>query len=449
MSETAPVMPCNLFHSSAVAGDMARLLGAPHYSYRFAEQHFLDMFKARGLLSTRLSMPEYYATPDAFPPGVMDPSLPSLQLVFRSTEELRLLKFARNVCCFAWEFDVLKDGSLPGEHPFLNQARMLRLCDEVWVPSEYTGRVLARHGVERVEVIPAPIPVPPARLGRQASLASLGATAVATLAHNFLLSRPANRALCEERTHTLLEWLAPRLTVPGAAVYLTVLNPEDFRKNLDGLLRGFAAFSARHPEAVLLVKTLTSPERFGLLDVVSDVVPNKFANGTTIECDRIALFNAYLSDAQMTALYSLADFYLCTSVAEGQNLPLLEAMAHGCVPVTTVNTAMHDYITPDNAVPVHAAPVRADTVHLAGSIARLPYDVHRASPGDVEAALLASRRLAPARRAAMAEAAREAVVRRYGPDAVWPLVERRIAALTGGAALAPPGAERGERGRAA
>ena len=71
---------------------------------------------------------------------------------------------------------------------------------------------------------------------------------------------------------------------------------------------------------------------------------NKFANGTTIESDRIAFFNAFLSEAQMTALYSLADFYLCTSVAEGQNLPLLEAMAHGTVPVTTANTAMLDYI---------------------------------------------------------------------------------------------------------
>ena len=437
MVETRLPVPCNLFHSSSVDGEMAQLLGAPHYSYRFAEERFLAMFRAHLLPPTRLRMPEYYATAEAFPLGAIDPALPSLHLIFRSTEQLRLLKFAVNVCCFAWEFDVLKDGSLPGEHPFLNQVRMLQLCDEVWVPSEYTAAVLRRYGLTRVVTIPAPIPAGSRRVSRAQALASLGAVAVVTLAHNFLLSRPANRALCESRTSTLLEWLAPRLQ--GAArpsIYLAVLNPEDFRKNLDPLLRGFAAFAADREDAILLVKTLTSANRFHLLDVVSDVVPNKFANGTTIESDRIAFFNAYLSEAQMTALYSLADFYLCTSVAEGQNLPLLEAMAHGTVPVTTANTAMTDYIDAADAVLIEAAPVPSDTVHLAGAIAGRPFSVHRASPESVHAALVASHALDEPARAALAEAARARVERRYAQEAVWPLVVERIGALIQGARAA-------------
>ena len=430
MLETGLPATCNLFHSSAVDGEMAQLLGAPHYSYRFAEDRFLAMFRAHAMPPARLRMPEYYATPDAFPPGAIDPALPSVHLIFRSTEQLRLLKFAVNVCCFAWEFDVLKDGSLPGEHPFLNQARMLRLCEEVWVPSEYTARVLRRHGLERVVTIPAPIPADAPRVGRAAALASLGSVAVATLAHNFLLSRPANRALCEGRTHTLLEWLAPRLQTARPSIYLAVLNPEDFRKNLDPMLRGFAAFAAGREDAVLLVKCLTSASRFPLLDVVSDVIAHKFANGTTIESDSVAFFNAYLSETQMTALYSLADFYLCTSVAEGQNLPLLEAMAHATVPVTTANTAMLDYIDPAHAVVINAPAVPSDTVHLAGSVAGRPFSVHKASPEDVHAALVASHALAPEARGAMGRAASAVVRRRYAQEAVWPLVQERIGELT-------------------
>ena len=184
---------------------------------------------------------------------------------------------------------------------------------------------------------------------------------------------------------------------------------------------------------MLLVKTLTSASRFPLLDVVSDVVPNKFANGTTIESDRIAFFNAFLTEAQMTALYSLADFYLCTSVAEGQNLPLLEAMAHGTVPVTTANTAMLDYIDPAHAVVVRAPPVPSDTVHLAGAVAGRPYSVHKAAPEDVHAALVASQALGPEARAAMGSAASAVVRRRYAQEAVWPLVQERIGALTAAA----------------
>ena len=139
---------------------MPAVLGAPHYSYRFAEAKFLALFDRRDMAPGKLVMPEYYNGPQAFAPGVFDVALPTLHLIFRSTEQIRLLKFALNICCFAWEFDVLKDATLVNEHPFLNQKRMLELCDEVWVPSHYTGNVLRAHGLAHSVCIPAPVPMP-------------------------------------------------------------------------------------------------------------------------------------------------------------------------------------------------------------------------------------------------------------------------------------------------
>ena len=92
---------CNLYHSSAVDGEIAQLLGAPHYSYRFAEGKFTSAFKTKGLISTKLTMPEYYGSADAIPASMRKAGAPFIHMIFRSTEQIRLLKFAWNVCCFA------------------------------------------------------------------------------------------------------------------------------------------------------------------------------------------------------------------------------------------------------------------------------------------------------------------------------------------------------------
>ena len=67
-------------------------------------------------------------------------------------------------------------------------------------------------------------------------------------------------------------------------------------------------------------------------------------------CERVLLTTDALSRAEMDCLYEAAAFYVCTSNAEGQNLPLIEAMGHGVVPVSVNHTAMRDYVTPENAI---------------------------------------------------------------------------------------------------
>lgn len=421
----------NFYYSSATEGDLSSLLGAPHYSYRFAESKFMSVFAEKRVTVNKLLMPEYYNTADALPESIHRSGLPDVHLIFRSTEQIRLLKFAWNVCCFAWEFEVIKDRTEIDEHPFLNQKRMLGLCDEIWVPCGYTKSVLEAHGLGNIHVVPAPIaPGPDDAPPVLDALARLGHVTVVPLDYNFLRSQAQNRAACGERSITFLEYIGTRLKACAKLrIYLTVLNPEDFRKNLDAMLRAFDHFSRRRDDAVLVVKVLTASSRFHLLDVLSDVIPKKMASGAAFRSDNIVFFNDFLSEAELSSLYSIADHYLCTSLCEGQNLPLLEAMAHGVVPVTGVNTAMTDYINTDNAVVIRDHRELNDCVHLAGTIARRPFFVQRSRVEDIHDALERSVELSRARYAAMSAHARQVTRAKFAPDAVWNAISARLAAI--------------------
>jgi glycosyltransferase involved in cell wall biosynthesis len=423
----------NLYHSSAVEGSLSDVLGAPHYSYRFAEAKFMAAFAAHGRHSIKLAMPEYYASEEALQPGMRGENLPSAHLIFRPTEQIRLLKFAWNICCFAWEFDVLKDDTRLGEHPFLNQKRMLGLCDEVWVPCSFTQEVLERHGIANVHVIPAPIETP-ARGHTEflTALAEIGNLSVAPLHHNFLNSKKENAAACAERSSTLGIYLTQHMKDHDAIkIYLTILNPEDSRKNLDAMLRAFDYFAKKLPSAVLLVKVLTSAKRFSLFEVLGDVVPHKLVSGSVFASKNIVFFNDFLSDAELSTLYGIADFYLCASIAEGQNLPLLEAMSHGVVPVTTANTAMQDYIRPDNALVIAGESVANRNPHLAGTIAGKPFNVALSGVMDIYRALLASMDLTSAQYGQLSSAARRVVREKFSIEAVWPAMRARFSDIAG------------------
>ena len=429
LRETGPAK-FNFYYSSAVEGDLGNLLGSPHYSYRFAEAKFVSMLTSYKVNAHKLKMPEYYNTAAAIPKSMRLDDASDLHLIFRSAEQIRLLKFAWNIACFAWEFDVIKDETQIDEHPFLNQKRMLALCNEIWVPCSYTKSVLERYGLTNVHVIPAPITIGPKRPSVRAALSHLADVVVAPLHFNFLRSQSQNRAACRRGLSTLGEWIGrsiEQFDVPR--VYLTILNPEDFRKNLDALLRAFYHFSNQHRESILMVKVLTSAARFDLLDVLSDVVPKKMASGTVFGSENIVFFNDFLSESQMRHLFALADFYLSASLCEGQNLPLLEAMTHGIVPVTTANTAMADYIDANNAVIIKDHLVLNDCVHLAGTIAGRPFSIRRSEVGDIHDGLQRSAMLTPARYTAMAARGKRMIRERYAPDAVWSNIRARLATI--------------------
>lgn len=412
-------MSLNLFYSSAVEGDVSGLLGLAHYSYRFAEANFVRMFKNKRLHIKKLRMPEFYRTVDDLPGAHRSQGRRDIHLMFRSTEQFRLLKPARNISCFAWEFDVMKDSSDFDEHPFLNQVRMLTLCDEIWVPCTYTQNVLHKHGLERVRHIPAPLDIPrwprPVVTDVQETFRNVPAV---SMRHNPL--RPAEREAELGRTASTLGSFLARTAQDGRkpTVFLSILNPDDWRKNLPVLIQSFHRFSTGTPGAVLLVKLVSSPQRT-LEDVVAHTVIQRLSHYAPIRNDRMIFFSKYLSNTEMSELYDLADFYFGVPIAEGQNLPLLEAMAHGVVPVTTNVTAMLDYIDENNSIVVETRRTENTVPLLAASFAQKPYAIDIATEAAAVAALARAATMGPDEYAERSRRARATVERQFSEASVW------------------------------
>ena len=112
------------------------------------------------------------------------------------------------------------------------------------------------------------------------------------------------------------------------------------RKNVSGLLAGFARVAAERPDLDLV---LAGPSGWG--DALGD--------GPRPPADRVRALG-FVSDADLAALYRGATAFAYPSLREGFGLPVLEAMAHGAPVLSTTGTPMADVagdagvlVTPD------------------------------------------------------------------------------------------------------
>ncbi len=326
-------------------------LGSANYSYAFAAKGFLEAIETAGVDPIGLLHPECIANgPDFFDADAC------VHLRFSPPDDPRLVKGATNILLFAWEFDELPNGQ-NWLHPFSDRKAMIERFDEVWMPSRHGQRVIS--SITNAEVRYVPSPVLPGlnprfwtngRFNRlSASKASLPAVEFVPLAV-FPQRQPQAIAWATREALTLPDLI--KKAPPKTKFFLTVVNPHDQRKNLRPLLEAFASFARENPDAILLVKSSAHDfTTYGINDLIfthqlarQEEVLEAFISRNIWIC------NEKLSDDDLDRLYGLADYYICSPIAEGQNLPLLEAMLRGCIPITPCHTAMLDYITSENAV---------------------------------------------------------------------------------------------------
>ena len=142
------------------------------------------------------------------------------------------------------------------------------------------------------------------------------------------------------------------------------------------------------------------------------------------------LIGGYLTDLEMSNLMNGSDFYLCASIAEGQNIPILEAMYHGCLPISTRNTAMADYLTDENCVVVPERRFPRPVSGLAADVSTRRYSVDFADRFSIASAISVALSLTPAEIRRRAKSARMVVAERFGVEAVAPRVLRRLAEIS-------------------
>lgn len=398
---------------------LATRIAKADYSYGFAMRGFRDALARIGVPHVLLPRPELIA-------DIRDRSdaAINLHLAFYPPERLRLLKGAFNILCFAWEFDRLR---LPAEttdpHAFADQATMLNRADMLWMPSAHGAAAVAGSVDVPVRTVPAPLPeqidvAPRAHPPAPARLATL-ADGLARIAWQPLAVLPR---LQVEMDHASALRRRPLGRVIEAVardgppvVFVTVLNLHDYRKQLRPMLEGFAAFAATRRNALLLVKAST-PAR-GLRPINELLLAEQLSapgeRAPPLLSDRIWLTDDVLTREEMDLLHDVAAFAVCTAHAEGQNLPLLEAMGRGAVPVSVDHTAMADYVRQDNAVTV-ASTRRPFDLRLSRRYGMFGLETNFVSAADVHAALDAAMAMPAADYAARSAAALATVRDRYG-----------------------------------
>ena len=417
-------------------------LGLPHYSYGIVCKKFLSMFEETGIQVAELPMPEIYPSYRDLRRPTGDQSRP-IHLMFKAFDEFRLLKGAYNIAHVAWEY-----GSLPSfetmpqlhpkrAYPLNDYIAALKLVNEIWVGCSFTKDTLTRAGLSNVHVIPAPIDMP------EESARAAGEEE--SPFHDSFMHGPLQiidatrssimRGQVEDPAPTPGEGLFMRIAdrkLRGGKVFLSIFNPHDPRKNPGPMLAGFQRYcQKRRPSDLLILKILVDGKYNTLDDVLRVILPRRcresLGSFDLVDCENIVLVCGVMSEPEMDRLYDAVDFYLCTSSAEGQNLPLLEAMARGVVPIAPATTAMADYISEDNSVVVPATEVpvydsAASAYGLAGA---------RWQEVSAQEVALAVERAAALDRGTFAKraAAVQMVAERYAPVAVARLVRQRLDAI--------------------
>jgi glycosyltransferase involved in cell wall biosynthesis len=423
-----------IFYSSEKTATPAVQAGNAHYSYQYAEDALMGLLHSAGYQTADVREPQNYKHPKAFRELLQCTPEEAVHIAFRSPENVRVMQGARNICHFAWEFEVMRDSGLVTESILENQVHMLSLMDEIWVACEFSRRVLQNYGLAQTFVVPAPVVDDnlPKRLSFKEALEPIDA--LPTLP--FLLISGLSRELNSEIVTPLMQPLSDRRTIrdrvcgAGGRIFLAVLNPHDLRKNLLNLIEGFQIASDSLPSNdTLIIKLIVSNQGEFRNNGLFDHVMPQFHGSLSYQDPRIVIIMDYLSDEQMNALFCLADYYVSASHCEGFNRPLLQAMSFGTVPVSTQNTAMADYLDEANAIVISERRYVSPIAGMAGDVARVSYSIDFATRFDVAKALRAAMSQRDDQHAAMSEAARQTVLSRYGGKEILRLVQARLDAF--------------------
>lgn len=337
-------------------------MGKADYSYAFAMRGFIRALEDMGRNYTVIKHPEFVSDIRE-----QSNSKINIHLGFYPAERLRLLKGAYNINCFAWEFDRLRllEETI-SYHAFADQTTMLNLVDEVWAPSKHGALAIAQTVSKPVYTVAAPIlgdlrptsrDAPPSIARIRSLAAKLDKISWQPLAVFSRVQTVMNQAAAQ-RSASLFNVLKRMNVEQNHLIFVSILNVHDWRKQLYPLLEGFIQVRDSCPNATLLIKASTPLKDKHPINshVLGEQIEDSGSLPRPLVSDRVWITDEVFTREEMNALFDLGAFYVCTSYAEGQNLPLLEAMGRGSVPVSVNHTAMADYITQETGIVIHSEP---------------------------------------------------------------------------------------------
>ncbi|MGD0275000.1 MAG: hypothetical protein ABSB79_02920 [Syntrophales bacterium] len=115
------------------------------------KHRLIELLSANSLTTQEIIRPEIYKHDISF--GFLPHfKRGDIHLIFKSFENIRILKNAYNICVVSWHLDAINVES-PNSVPLANHYRMLSLLDEIWVLSKPQKEILNRYGFFNVHLV--------------------------------------------------------------------------------------------------------------------------------------------------------------------------------------------------------------------------------------------------------------------------------------------------------
>ncbi|HTU18677.1 MAG TPA: hypothetical protein VMG10_11500 [Gemmataceae bacterium] len=407
-SDAAPADPARrraiLLTSYQTGATRGKNLGVPGYSYDLVAQLFVPLLARWGevIPVAREAGPLEAAAQDARRRG-LDP----VHVSFLPFQDFCPAPSVPNVIVPAWEFPDAPDHVFDG-NPHNDWLAASRKCDLVLVGGQFTVETLQRAGIHTpIRIVPVPTPddyfriptwladrsiripysayvfphpdVPAAALwdapeaseeersqpaalspGRmrdtmRSTYSQYVKPLVPPTAHTWIkaIARKAGRNAWERYVESCRR---PHVDLSGV-VYSCIFNPGDGRKNWEDLFSGFIWGLREHGDAALVVKLVTK-ERIW----IDRILMYYRRLGLAHRC-KIVLLTDYLAPEHMLELVRASAYYLTTTRAEGNCLPVMNYLAAGRPCVAPCHTALSDYFTREMGFIVEAHPEPAIWPH--------------------------------------------------------------------------------------
>lgn len=164
-----------------------------------------------------------------------------------------------------------------------------------------------------------------------------------------------------------IEWLYPpidrklwspgkdKIDIPGVdedtVVFMFIGNWLP-RKNFDDLLLAYSYAFSGYKDTMLLIKTWGGNNSFEFKNQLLQNVQNKLGRFSYIDHPKRAIVTDMLPEEQVVKFMRNADFYFSMSHGEGLDLPMVQAMSMGIIPITTRFLAHGDYLDNFNSIEV-------------------------------------------------------------------------------------------------
>ena len=111
----------------------------------------INLLSVNGIATHEIIRPEIYKHDISF--GFLPHfKRGDIHLIFKSFENIRILKNAYNICAVSWHFDAISVESKNGI-PLTNHYRMLSLLDEIWVLSNQQKEILNQYSLFNIHLI--------------------------------------------------------------------------------------------------------------------------------------------------------------------------------------------------------------------------------------------------------------------------------------------------------